>query len=275
MPESIVAPPFEATPDIAVIPFFQPVPRIGVLPVNMFVISAQEPVLVDTGLGLDTEAFMKGLRSIIDPRDLKWIWITHDDPDHIGSLREVLDAAPDARVVINFIGAARISATWHFPMDRVYFLNPGESLDVGDRRLTAVRPPSFDAPGVNGIFDEKAKVYFSVDACGAIIPSPAKDAADIATDDLEVGFNIWHSLDAPWLHMVDHTKLGHVLDRIRELDPQLILSSHLPPARGHNEELLRLLAAVPDTEPFVGPNQADLEEMMAKITGGPPGPGAP
>jgi len=276
MPESIVQPPFEATPDIAVLPFFHAIPGIGVLPVNTFVISAQEPVLVDTGMGLDTEPFMKGLRSVIDPRDLKWIWITHDDSDHVGSLQEVMEAAPDARLVINFVGASRMSADWHFPMDRVYFLNPGESLDVGDRKLTAVRPPSFDAPGVNGIFDEKAKVYFSVDACGAIIPSPAKDAADIATDELEAGFNIWHSVDAPWLHMVDQGKFAHVLDRIRELDPQLILSSHLPPARGNNEELLRLLAAVPDTEPFVGPNQAAVEAMMAQITqSGPPGPGAP
>ena len=268
-------PPFEATPDIAVLPCFHPIPNMGVLPVNQFVISAQEPVLVDTGMGLDTESFMKGLRSVIDPKDLKWIWISHDDSDHVGALQEVLDAAPDAQLVINFIGASRTSADWHFPMDRVYFLNPGESIDVGDRKLTAVRPPTFDAPGVNGIFDEKAKVYFSVDACGAIIPSPALDAADIPTDDLEFGFNVWHSADAPWLHMVDQGKFGYVLDRIRELDPQLILSSHLPPARGNSEELLRMLAAVPDTEPFVGPNQAALEEMMAQITGGPPGPGAP
>jgi glyoxylase-like metal-dependent hydrolase (beta-lactamase superfamily II) len=98
-----VQPPFEATPDIAVLPFFHPVPGIGVLPVNTFVISAQEPVLVDTGMGLDTEPFMKGLRSVIDPRDLKWIWITHDDSDHVGSLQEVLEAAPDARLVSRLV----------------------------------------------------------------------------------------------------------------------------------------------------------------------------
>ena len=73
--------------------------------------------------------------------------------------------------------------------------------------------------------------------------------------------------------MVDQHKFAHVLDRIRQLNPELILSSHLPPARGNNEEILRLMAAVPDTEPFIGPNQAVLEEMLAQITqGGPPGP---
>ena len=197
MPHSLVEQPFQATPDITVLPFFHPVPGIGVLPVNQFVIQAKEPVLVDTGLGMDSEEFMKNLRSVIDPRDLRWVWITHDDSDHVGSLQAVLDAAPDARMVINFIGASRMGASWPVPMNRVYFLNPGESIDVGDRKLTAVRPPVFDAPGVNGIYDEKAKVFFSVDSCGAIIPSPALDAADVPSEDLERGFNIWHSADAP------------------------------------------------------------------------------
>ena len=190
MPPSLVQPPFEATTDIAVLPFFHPIPNMGVLPVNSFVIQAQEPVLVDTGLGMDTEEFMKSLRSVVNPRDLKWIWLTHDDSDHTGSIKEVLEAAPDARLVINFIGASRMSADWPVPMQRVYFLNPGESIDVGDRKLNAVRPPVFDAPGVNGIYDDKAKVFFSVDSCGAIIPSPTQDAADIPTEDLERGFNI-------------------------------------------------------------------------------------
>ena len=273
MPQSLAQPPFQATPDITILPFYQPIPNIGVLPVNQFVIEAQEPVLVDTGLRLDSEEFMKGLRSVIDPRKIKWLWITHDDPDHIGNIQAVLEAAPDARMVINFIGASRMAATWPVPMNRVYFLNPGESIDAGDRKLTAVRPPVFDAPGVNGIYDEKAKVFFSVDSCGAIIPAPTQDAAEVPTGDLERGFNIWHSVDAPWIHMVDQAKFGQVLDKIRELDPELILSSHLPPARGNSEELLRLMAAVPDTEPFVGPNQAALEAMLAQIThgGGPPG----
>jgi flavorubredoxin len=40
---------------------------MGFLPVNAFVIKAREPVLVDTGMGIDGEEFMKALESIIDP----------------------------------------------------------------------------------------------------------------------------------------------------------------------------------------------------------------
>ena len=48
---------------------------MGFLPVNAFVIKAREPVLVDTGMGIESEEFMKALESIIDPQDLKWVWL--------------------------------------------------------------------------------------------------------------------------------------------------------------------------------------------------------
>jgi hypothetical protein len=49
--------------------------------VNAFVIKAAEPVLVDTGMGIESDEFMKALESIIDPLDLKWVWLTHDDSE--------------------------------------------------------------------------------------------------------------------------------------------------------------------------------------------------
>ena len=94
--------PYDALPDTVVLSTFHPVPGIGLLPVNVFLIKSKEPVLMDTGLGEDRGEFMKALESVIDPKDLRWIWLSHDDSDHTGSLRDILDAAPDARLVVNF-----------------------------------------------------------------------------------------------------------------------------------------------------------------------------
>jgi len=47
----------------------------------------------------------------------------------------------------------------------------------------------------------------------------------------------------------------------------MILSSHLPVAPGHlTERLLGALAAAPGAQPFVGPNQAALEQMLKQMT---------
>jgi glyoxylase-like metal-dependent hydrolase (beta-lactamase superfamily II) len=84
--------------------------------------------------------------STIDPADLRWIWITHMDFDHIGNLAAVLELAPQARVVTNYLGMGKMGLIG-LPQDRAWLLNPGQSLDVGDRRLHALRPAELGRAG--------------------------------------------------------------------------------------------------------------------------------
>jgi flavorubredoxin len=256
--------PYQVKPDIQVLPAHFSVPGAGFLPVNAFVIKAKEPVLVDTGMGIDSEDFMKALRSIIDPQDLKWVWLTHDDADHTGSLQKVLEAAPNARLAAYSLAVLRMSTAWSVPMNRVYWLNPGDSIRVGDRKLTAVRPPLFDNPTTIGVYDDKSEAFFSADCFGAIIPTPVQSTDDIAEGDLAQGMAGWASLDNPWVHLVKPSEFSQTLDRIRQIAPKMILSAHLPPATGKTEQFLELLATVPPSNPSIAPNQTALEQMLAQ-----------
>lgn len=259
--------PYRVMPDIEVLPSYFPVPGAGLLPVNAFVIKADEPVLVDTGMGIEGEEFMKALKSVIDPRELKWVWLTHDDADHTGSLQKVLEAAPNARLAAYSLAVLRMSTAWQVPMDRVYWLNPGDSISAGDRKLTAVRPPLFDNPTTIGAYDDKSEVFFSADCFGAIIPSAAQSTDDLAKADLTQGMASWASLDNPWVHMIRPSEFSTVLDRIRQMAPRMILSGHLPPATGQTEQFLKLLATVPPSTPSIAPNQMALEQILAQMNG--------
>jgi flavorubredoxin len=259
--------PRQVMPGIEVLPAHFPIPGAGFLPVNAFVIKAQEPVLVDTGMGIDSKEFMKALESIIDLHDLKWVWLTHDDADHTGNIQKVLEAAPGARLAANALAVLRMSTAWPVPMHRVYWLNSGDSIRVGDRKLTAVRPPLFDNPTTIGIYDEKSEVFFSADCFGALIPSPAQNADDIGEEDLARGMISWASGDNPWFHMLDQSTCLQALDKVRQMGPKMILSGHLPPAQGKTEQVLELLARVPASPPFVAPNQAALEQILAQMKG--------
>ena len=256
--------PYRAMPGIEVLPSHFPIPGMGFLPVNAFVIKAGEPVLVDTGMGIESDEFMKALESAIDPRDLRWVWLTHDDLDHTGSIQRVLEAAPKARLVANSLAVLRMSTAWPVPMQRVYWLNSGESIQVGDRKLTAIRPPLFDNPTTIGIYDDKSEVFFSADCFGAIVSSPVQNAEDIPEEDLAQGMINWASADSPWVHTSMPKEFGQALDRIRQFAPKMIFSAHLPQARGKTEQLLKFLATVPVSTPFVTPNQTALEQMLAQ-----------
>jgi flavorubredoxin len=253
--------------DVLTCPF--PVPGLGFVPINAFVLHGSEPILVDTGPGVETDEFMDALGSLVDPADLRWIWLTHTDFDHIGSLHRLLSANPQLRVVTSFLGVGIMSLSAPLPMDRVHLVNPGQTITLGDRTLTALRPPAFDNPVTTGFRDHDTGVLFSADCFGAMLQAVPETADELSADELRQGQVFWATVDAPWLHKVDHGKLGAELDAIRRMQPAMILSSHLPPASAAmTGQLLASLEAAPSATPFVGPDQAALVQMLAQMGSG-------
>lgn len=261
---------YQATSDIDVITSNVPIPGFGLIPVNAFVIKGDEPILVDTGAMVESDEFMAALQSVIDPADLKWMWLTHTDFDHIGCLHRLLGANPGLRLITTFLGVGIMSLIDPLPMDRLNFLNPGERMTVGDRTLRAIKPPVFDNPSTTGFIEESSGVLFSSDCFGALLADVPENAADLTDEQLREGQVFWATVDSPWLHKVDEAALARELDGIRALQPEMILSSHLPAAGGDQmDRLLASLAAAPGAQPFVGPDQIALEQMLKEMTAGP------
>ncbi|MFD9356743.1 MBL fold metallo-hydrolase [Streptomyces sp. NPDC060031] len=253
--------------DVTVLGDALEVPGIGFIPVNAFVLHARQPVVVDTGLGLPDRNFLETLGSVIDPADVRWIWLTHPDRDHTGGLFALLEAAPEARLVTTFIAAGEMSCERPLPMDRVFLLNPGQSLDVGDRTLAAFRPPLFDNPATVGFYDDRSRACFSSDCFGGPMPSAEVaadgDAAAVDAEELRAAQLLWAAVDSPWVAVADRDKYLATVAPLREMDPELVFSTHLPAAAGITARLIDTACLAPGLSPFVGPDQQALEQMLA------------
>jgi len=260
---------FRPHPDVTVFNDQLEVPGIGHLPINAYVLHAEQPVVVDTGLGLDDRDFVRTLGEAIDPADVRWIWLTHPDRDHTGGIFALLEAAPNARIVTTFAGVGIMSTESPLPMDRVYLLNPGQTLDVGDRTLTGFRPPLFDNPATVGFFESKSGIFFSSDCFGAPMGSADLASADsigeLSDDELAGRQLLWTSIDSPWVQAVDPTIFASWLQPVRDFDPSWIFSTHLPPASGDKTRIYDNALAAVGCSPFVGPDQAALEAMLASF----------
>lgn len=262
---------FTATPGVDVITTTADIPALGSLAINAFVLHGREPVLVDTGTVAGGAEFLAALASVIDPSALRWIWLTHTDFDHIGSLAALLEANPRLRVITSFLGVGIMGlSSTPLPMDRVHLINPGQSVTAGDRTLTAVKPPVFDNPITTGFVDDRSGILFSSDCFGALLPAVPESAADLDTAELRAGQVRWATIDSAWIHDVDRAAFAGALDGVRSLEPTMVCSSHLPPAPGTMlGPFLDALAMTPDAERFVGPDQAGLEAMLAGMATAP------
>ncbi|MCB1340694.1 MAG: MBL fold metallo-hydrolase [Pseudooceanicola sp.] len=213
------------------LPSWLPVPGLGALPVNSFLLKGTEPMLVDTGLGALAGPLVDSLRAEIDPEDLRWIWLSHTDADHIGNLDRILQIAPNATVVTNFLGAGKMGMLGVGDPARLRLLAPGEVFEVGGRRMHQVRPPYYDAPETMGFFDETDRVFFAADAFGALLPGSVDRIDEIPAGELADGLVAWSSVDAPWLAQMDRGALGRILRALDALGPAHVLSGHLPVAQ--------------------------------------------
>lgn len=238
----------------------------GFLSISAHVVLGAEPTLIDTHMPLCRELFMAAAWKLVDPEDVRWVFITHDDRDHSGNLMQVLERCPKARFATSMIGMARMAEEFALPMDRLTIINAGEQLQANGRSFGMVRPITYDSPATLGIFDTKSTVLFSADSFGAFCPRPTNDAADLPAEDYDRGFGMFQASNSPWCHLLPDTRqLAEATGAIRSLGANVIASAHGPYAKGQTERLLTLVDASARLPPFKGPTHADFEAMLARL----------
>ncbi len=250
-------------PDTHMLGTSVPGPNGVVFPVNAFCLLGSEPVLVDAGLSPQTEEFRAAVWNLVDPADLRWIVVTHDDRDHTGSLQAILDEAPNATVVTNFISMVKIGEDWQLPLHRLRLVNSGDRVEIGDDVLEAFRPPTYDSPGTLAFHARHRDVLFGSDCMGAFLPSLAESAEALPAADYQGGAMAFASAMCPWLQDVDPARWQTRIAELRRRDPNVLLSTHGLPVSSGIEGLLDACAGLPTGPAFTPPGQEFVQAMLA------------
>ena len=147
------------------------------------------------------------------------MFISHDDVDHTGNVNELMDACPNATLIVNWFMTERMGASLAVPPTRQRWIGDGESFDVGDRTLHAVRPPIFDSPTTRGLFDPTTGVYWASDSFATPMLTPVRDVAEIDAEFWADGMDMFDHYVSPWLEMVDEARFQATVDRVEALAP--------------------------------------------------------
>jgi flavorubredoxin len=230
------------------------------LPISLYnnaaVIRADQPVLVDTGSRHNRAQWLRDVFGLLDPSELRWVFVSHADPDHTGNLEAVLEACPNARLVCHPLLAESVPSI--VSADALHWADASSGVattfNAGDREMVVIRPPWYDTPSTMGLLDTKTGAYWSADAFFCLVPGGEavdnlpRDVSELDGDQWSQSMAVAASGVAPWLTLVDDDRFADEVQRVADLDISVILPAHSPAISGN---------AVADT-------LADLPKQPAK-----------
>ena len=234
---------------------------------NAMLIRGQQPVIVDTGTPLDRAEILDQVLSLVDPEDVRWIFVSHDDADHYGNLEPLMAMCPNATLVASWFLTQRMSVDVDLPAPtRWRWLGDGEALDVGDRVLHAVRPPLYDSPTTRGLFDPTTGVYWASDCFATPVVHATGFVDELDPEAWEAGFVTFHRWNSPWVDLVDDGKYHAEVERLRSYGMTTIASCHGPTVGSASiDRAFELLHAVPGSSAPPQPGQPVLEEIVSAL----------
>ncbi len=134
------------------------------------IISKGSALLIDPGSDEIFEELYAAVARHIDPKKIKLIFLSHQDPDVAGSITH-WSVATQAKFVISKIWTRFMSHYGLVDMERLVALeDKGAKLSFGSSVLHFIPAHFLHSPGNFTLYDEKSKILFSGDIGAAVLP---------------------------------------------------------------------------------------------------------
>jgi hypothetical protein len=228
------------------------------------VIRGREPVIVDTGAPVHRERWLEKVFAVVEPEDVRWVFLSHDDGDHTGALFEVLERCPQRHAGDQLLqrrtaaareaGAAAVAhaldrARWQLPRRRP--------------RASAVPPAGLRRPHLARPVRPEHGAMWMVDTFACFTPGPL-DADELPQDLLASCMPALMSAISPWHSWLDGAAYTRHVDAIEALGARTVASAHGPVLRGERLDdafdRLRAMAGAPN---ILTPGQELLDALLA------------
>ncbi len=134
---------------------------------NSYVILDEQVVVMDTVDPHVTAEWLKNMEEALGSRKVDYLVIQHMEPDHGGSIMQLIERFPDVKLV----GNPKTFQMFHqfFDIssdDRAVTVKEGDTLSIGKHTLQFFMAPMVHWPEVMVTYEQSEKVLFSADGFG-------------------------------------------------------------------------------------------------------------
>ncbi len=126
---------------------------------------SKKTALIDTVRDGFLKESLDLIRQLTDPARIDYIILQHTEPDHSGSLAELMELAPNARILCSKPASLYLPhiANRELPIDVV---KEGDTLDLGGHTLRFIMAPFLHWPDSIFTYEEQSGALFTCDAFG-------------------------------------------------------------------------------------------------------------
>lgn len=145
---------------------------------NSYLIADEKTAIVDAVDARRTDEWLALLSAALGQRNPEYLIVQHMEPDHSGSIRALMAAYPDIKIVatkkaIDMLGEFFEDLDFS---DRTIPVTDNDTLQLGRTKLSFLTAPMVHWPEVMFTFDETDGVLFTADAFGSFAVSTSTDA---------------------------------------------------------------------------------------------------
>jgi flavorubredoxin len=203
----------EIAPDVFLIRIYPPGSPVSF---GCFVVRDEDPAMVETSFNGFFDLVRGAVSRLINPADLRYIFIPHFEMDECGSLNRFLEIAPRAEPICSPIGAAVTVPDFSSRPPRP--LADGEIIRLGRKTLTAIGAPWVHFWDGMLIYDADDRTLFTSDLF--LQPGDREPmTTDDRTEEIVAAARLTGSFPSQAL-------LERTLDRIEPLDIDTLACHH-------------------------------------------------
>ena len=201
---------------------------------NAYLVLDEKKALIDTVRSSHLPELLARVKEVLDPGEIDYLVSSHVEPDHSGSLAQVLALCPKAQVVtVERYGQQGLEKYFHQKLPLIT-VKEGSTLSLGKRSLSFVPIPLVHWPDNMMAFLSPDAILFSTDCYGQHMATSARfdDQADMGLLMAEAA-KYYANIIFPY-----PTQAARALERTLALQPKVIGPSHGVMWRGHLPQIL-------------------------------------
>ena len=199
---------------------------------NSYLIRGEQTVLIDTSHQKFRDLYLDTLKSLVNPKTIDYIIVSHTEPDHSGLVEDVLQLAPRATVLASKVALQFLEGLVHEPFSK-RIVKSGDRIKIGqDHEMEFVSAPNLHWPDTIFSFDRQTQILYTCDAFGMHFCDDRTFDEDLEA--IEADFRFYYDC----LMGPNARSLLNAMKRMGELGKIKIIANGHGPLLHHNLDVL-------------------------------------